>query len=252
MAQMEIAEATPRQRLLDDGVTIVRGFLGDAETAALQRLVGEVYQAMAACPQIPDPGMAENYKRWNGVWLRPLPQFLKGNALATRYSQAAAKIARRTRSLLGGDWRLYPPRSYFRKYTGAEELVPWHIDADAAGIGRAESINVWLPLNAVGANSPSLEIAAGSHRKMRALPLLTEGSRYRDDSFAASAGSAIIVPRLDPGDAAIFDQFTLHRTQPMAGVLDRTSCEFRFIKLSGWRRALSTISSQWPPALFSG
>lgn len=252
MAQMDIAEATPRQRLLDEGVTIVHGFLAGAETAALQRLVGEVYQAMAACPQIPDPGMAENFKIWNGVWLGPLPQFLQGNALATPYRQAAAKVAHRTRSLLGEDWRFYPPRSFFRRYTGAEELVPWHIDADAAGIGRAESINVWLPLNAVGTNSSSLEISVGSHRKMRELPLLTEGRRYRDDTFAAAAGSAIIIPRLDPGDAIIFVQFTLHRTQPMTGVLDRISCEFRFIKLSGWRRVLSTISSQWPPALFSG
>jgi ectoine hydroxylase-related dioxygenase (phytanoyl-CoA dioxygenase family) len=107
---------------------------------------------------------------------------------------------------------------------------------------------VWLPLDAVGAGLPSLEMVVGSHDKMRQLPLLMGERRYRDDAFAASAGTKI-VPQLDPGDAIIFDHFTLHRTQrQIGGIFERTSCEFRFIKLPGWRRILAMTSSQWPPS----
>ena len=85
-------------------------------------------------------------------------------------------------------------------------------------------------------------MVVGSHDKMRQLPLLTGERRYRDDAFAASAGIKI-VPKLDPGDAIIFDHFTLHRTQPqISEIFERTSCEFRFIKLSGWRKLLAMTS----------
>jgi len=246
------ATDSPHVQLTTDGVAVVRKFLNGDQTTALRRLVASVYDAMAACSEFSDPDMAENFKQWNGVWLRPLPDFLNGRGtLTAQYRASVANVARRTRMLFGGGWRYYPLRSYFRKYTGAEELVPWHIDADAARVDRPEAINVWLPLDAVGAGLPSLEMVVGSHDKMRQLPLLTGKRRYRDDDFAASAGIKI-VPQLDPGDAIIFDHFTLHRTQPKIGdIFERTSCEFRFIKLSGWRRLLAMTSSQWPPSFLA-
>jgi hypothetical protein len=246
------ATDSPRVQLTTNGVAIVRGFLSGEQTTALRSVVASVYDAMASCAEFSNPGMAENFKLWNGVWLQPLPDFLNGRAtLSAQYRASVATIARRTRMLFGGGWRYYPLRSYFRRYTGAEELVPWHIDADAARVDRPEAINVWLPLDAVGAGLPSLEMVVGSHDKMRQLPLLTGERRYRDDAFAASAGTKI-VPQLDPGDAIIFDHFTLHRTQPrIGGIFERTSCEFRFIKLPGWRGILAMTSSQWPPSFLA-
>ena len=212
MTKPYAATVSPHMQLTTDGVAIVREFLNSDQTTALKRLVASVYDAMATCSEFSDPDMAENFKLWNGVWLRPLPDFLNGRGtLSAQYRAAVANIVKRTRVLLGGDWRYYPLRSYFRKYTGAEELVPWHIDADAAMVDRPEAINVWLPLNAVGAGLPSLEMVVAFHQKMRQLPLLTGKRRYRDDAFAASAGIKI-APELNPGDAIIFDQFTLHRT----------------------------------------
>jgi hypothetical protein len=243
-----VAADSPHVQLTTDGVTVVREFLNGDQTTALKRLVASVYDAMATCSEFSNLELAENFRQWNGVWLRPLPVFLNGRGtLSAQYRASVADIARRTCVLFGGGWRFYPFRSYFRKYTGVEELIPWHIDADAALVDRPEAINVWLPLNVVGAGLPSLEVVVGSHSKMRQLPLLTGKRRYRDDAFAASAGIKIN-PQLNPGDAVIFDHFTLHRTQPhVSNVFERTSCEFRFIKLSGWRRILSMTSSQWPP-----
>jgi hypothetical protein len=246
------ATDSPHVQLATNGVAVVRQFLNGDQTTALRHVVASVYDAMAKCSEFSNPEMAENFKRWNGVWLRPLPVFLNGHGtLTAQYRASLADVVRRTRMLFGGGWRYYPLRSYFRKYTGVEELVPWHIDADAARVDRPEAINVWLPLDAVGAGLPSLEMVVGSHDKMRQLPLLTGERRYRDDAFAASAGTKI-VPQLDPGDAIIFDHFTLHRTQPqISGMFERTSCEFRFIKLSGWRGLLAKTSSQWPPSFFA-
>ena len=79
------------------------------------------------------------------------------------------------------------------------------------GIGRSQSINVWLPLDTVGSLLPSLDIIPAFHKKMRTLALMRDRV-YRDDTFAASFGSTV-TPILDPGDALVFDQFTLHRTQ---------------------------------------
>ena len=174
MTKPPAAAASPHVQLTTDGVAVVRGFLNGDQTTALRHLVASVYDAMATCSEFSNPEMAENFKRWNGVWLRPLPDFLNGHdTLTAQYRASVATVARRTRMLFGGGWRYYPLRSYFRKYTGAEELVPWHIDADAARVDRPDAINVWLPLDAVGAGLPSLEMVVGSHDKMRQLPLLT-------------------------------------------------------------------------------
>jgi hypothetical protein len=252
VTKADAATDSPHVQLTTNGVAIVREFLDGDQTSALRHLVASVYDAMATCSEFSNLDMAKSFKEWNGVWLQPLPGFLNGRGtLSAQYRASVANIARRTCALFGGGWRYYPSRSFFRKYTGVEELVPWHIDADAAMVDRSEAINVWLPLNAVGAGLPSLEMVIGSHHKMRQLPLLTGKRRYRDDAFAASAGIKT-VPKLDPGDAIIFDNFTLHRTQPQTSdIFERTSCEFRFIKLSGWRRLLAKTSSQWPPSFLA-
>jgi len=60
---------------------------------------------------------------------------------------------------------------------------------------------------------------------MRNVPLLAGKDKYRDDAFVDTIGVPS-TPQLDVGDALIFDQFVLHRTQN-AGSADavRTACE---------------------------
>jgi ectoine hydroxylase-related dioxygenase (phytanoyl-CoA dioxygenase family) len=124
--------------------------------------------------------------------------------------------------------------------------VEWHADADAATIFRvaASAINVWMPLDAVGTDLPSLEIVPRSHTAMRRVAMLTGKDRHRDDAFVRTLGPSSI-PQLQLGDALIFDQFTLHRTQNVgARQAVRKACEFRFVRrsaptlhgLSGWVR----------------
>ena len=91
-------------------------------------------------------------------------------------------------------------------------------------------INVWMPLESVGRDRPSLEIVPSSNERMRFMPLLPPGpTSARDAAFVATLGASF-VPSLDPGDTLVFDQYTVHRTQDIgvpAGTY-RTALEFRF------------------------
>ena len=225
-------------RLRRDGYVVLRQFLDPGEVSALRGLVLSVYELMPDC-RSPEH-LAAHFQSWDGVWLEELPAFLKARdtGLLARYDEIGGRIAGRAQAYFGGGWQPYWLRSFFRRSTGVK-LLPWHIDADAAQINRPQSFNVWLPLDAVGDGLPSLEIVPRSHRAMRRGPLLAAGPYDRDDIVAEFGGAA--TPRLSPGDALIFDQFTLHRTQrPKADGYSRLSCEFRFFRWP-WRVHLREV-----------
>jgi hypothetical protein len=225
-----LGKITTWWRLRRDGYIVLRQFLDPEEASALRGLVLSVYQLMPDC-RSPEH-LADHFRRWDGVWLEELPAFLKARdtALLARHEEIGDQIARRAQAYFGASWQPYWLRSFFRRSTGGPNLLPWHIDADAAQIGRPQSFNIWLPLDAVGDSLPSLEVVPRSHRAMRRAPLLPAAPYDRDDSIAATFGGAA-APRLSPGDALVFNQFMLHRTQrPKAGGYTRLSCEFRFFR----------------------
>jgi hypothetical protein len=237
----------PVDELAADGITIVRRFLSADDAAALRATVNDIYAFMNSGP-IAHRQLRFHFNQWYGVWLGPLPKFLRRARpdLAQRYERALGAIEAQVKAAFGPDWRFFPKRSYFRCHIGMKKTLPWHIDADAASIFRlaGDAINVWMPLYAVGTDLPSLELVPHSNAVMRKVPLLAGKDRYRDDAFASAIGPAL-TPRLELGDALVFDQFTLHRTQHL-GSDDtlRSSCEFRFVRgatptlhaLSGWLR----------------
>jgi len=238
----------PAEQLATDGVTVVRGFLAPDDAADLRRTVYEVYALLTSSQHVPNRRLATNFRVWDGVWLKALPTFLRRDRpdLADHYERARRLVEAQVKRTLGNEWRFFPKRSYFRRHLGMGKKVGWHIDADGATIFKvaASVINVWLPLEAVGGDLPSLEVVPRSHTIMRGVPMLTGAHRARDDAFVSAAGESSS-PQLQLGDALIFDQFLLHRTQN-AGSSDavRTSCEFRFVRrsvpslqtLSGWAR----------------
>jgi hypothetical protein len=238
----------PAEDLAADGATIVRGFLSPEDAANLHRTVTDIYAFMSSCGTIPHRLLAFHFNLWHGVWLRPLPAFLRKAQpeLAQRYAQSLDRVEAQVKGLFGSDWRFFPKRSYFRRHIGMVQKVPWHIDADAASIYRVagEAINVWMPLDVVGTDLPSLDYVPRSHAVMRTVPMLAGNDKYRDDAFVGTIGTPA-TPQLTPGDALIFDQFTLHRTQQTGTEKTvRTACEFRFVRhaaptlqgLSGWLR----------------
>jgi Phytanoyl-CoA dioxygenase (PhyH) len=238
----------PAEDLAANGAAVARGFLSPEDAANLRRTVEEIYAFLASCEHIPHRLLGFHFRLWHGVWLRPLPAFLRKARpdLAQRYEQSLGAVEAQVGRMLGPGWRFFPKRSYFRRHIGMALKVPWHIDADAASIYRVagSAINVWMPLDTVGTDLPSLDFVPRSHLVMRKVPLMTGKDKYRDDSFVDTIG-APVTPQLAVGDALIFDQFVLHRTQ-QAGSADtvRTACEFRFVRhaaptwhaLSGWLR----------------
>jgi hypothetical protein len=238
----------PVDNLAMDGATIVRGFLAPDDAANLRRTVDEIYAVMDSSERFPNRLLGNNFRVWDGVWLKALPAFLRQARpdLAERYEQSLHLVEMRVKRVLGPEWRYFPKRSYFRRHRGMGKRVGWHADADGATIFRiaASVINVWVPLDAVGTDLPSLEILPGSHAVLRGVPMLTGNNRSRDDAFVSALGPSSI-PQLELGDALIFDQFVLHRTQNV-GAEDalRMACEFRFVRLSaptlhglsGWLR----------------
>jgi hypothetical protein len=238
----------PANELAADGAAVVRGFLSPEEAVNLRRTVDEIYEFLGSCQNISHRLLGYHFRLWHGVWLRPLPRFLRKTRpdLAQRYEQSLRLIEAQVERTLGPGWRFFPKRSYFRRHIGMALKVPWHIDADAASIYRVagSAINVWMPLDTVGTDLPSLDFVPRSHTVMRKVPLMTGKDKYRDDSFVDTIGTPQ-TPQLAVGDALIFDQFVLHRTQ-QAGSAEavRTACEFRFVRhaaptwhgLSGWLR----------------
>jgi hypothetical protein len=211
-----------------DGVQIVRNFFPQA--GELRRAVLSVYDNLSR-GDIADHDLIKNYTEWNGVVVAALPAHLKRTdaALAETMERLFEAISDSTKSRFGSIWHMLQDRSYFCR---RKSDVPWHIDADAAALHMAEAgcFNVWLPLEPeVGRRIPSLDVVPRSHIVMRKMPLLKGHPHpYRDDPFVAEIGSPIS-PVLRLGDALIFDQYTLHRTQSLRACSgERLSCEFRF------------------------
>lgn len=210
-----------------DGAVVIFDFLDDGDARSLEGVVERVYALLASCADIGDAELEQNYRSWNGVWVQALPRFLDGrdSRLSAELECIVDRIAGRVRELFGQDWRPYPECSFFRRLSGSKLFLPWHLDADKAGVGKAEAFNVWMPIEGVAGELPSLEIMRGSHLALRATP-----PRQRGEEVAAQFGEAW-VPRLGLGDALVFDQYTFHRTQPVArDDIVRTSCEFRFYR----------------------
>jgi hypothetical protein len=238
----------PTEDLESDGAAVIRGFLPPAEATELRRTVGEIYALMGSTERFPDKRLGVNFKVWDGVWLKALPAFLRRVRpdLAESYAQSLRAIEAQVQRRLGHEWRYFPKRSYFRRHLGMGKKVAWHIDADGATIFRvaSSSINIWMPLDPVGTDLPSLEIVPRSHAAMRRIAMLAGNNRSRDDAFVSTIGASS-TPQLDVGDVLIFDQFLLHRTQNVGSEnAVRTACEFRFVRrspptlhaLSGWAR----------------
>jgi ectoine hydroxylase-related dioxygenase (phytanoyl-CoA dioxygenase family) len=226
LASVFLPSKKPSAALARDGAAVVRGFFDHAEASALKATVEELFSTFAACTDFAQVEMAHHFRTRQAIWLGELPAFLKANnsALLPKYEALIDRVIQRTRALLGKGWQPYPSRSFIRRMN-PELRLPWHLDADAASLDHSHCCNVWLPLDSVGTSRPSLEMILGSHRKLRA------SVKQKDaPALVASLGKPWS-PRLEFGDALIFDQFTYHRSQIVEGGDGaRTSCEFRFYR----------------------
>jgi hypothetical protein len=209
---------TCHDSLARDGYLIARNFLDAEEMATLQSIASRAFAAADA--GIGSPIVAQSVHGWGGFVLPSLAE------IGCDFD-IAALIVERAKPLIG-PCRLLPERSLFRRVRLGKTVI-WHIDVDTGPKTYDQCMNVWVPLASVGKSQPSLELIQGSHRVMRLEPPAETANRepeWVDEKFAHSFRE---IPQLEPGDALIFDHYTMHRTQIMndySGV-ERVSGEFR-------------------------
>jgi len=227
-----------RHAMEANGVAKISGLLPAQTLANLQTVVDRSYAAIdrrIARGEPIDAELAGDFRLWNGINNKLVGPLLAAYEpeLAPQWSTLLPAIEASFTTLLGPSWRLCPEVSWFRRHNDEAKFVAWHIDADAAAAGGygITSINMWLPLTSVGDAAPSLEFLPGSHRVMRDIPALEGSARYRSEDWVRTTiPGRTWTPAAAPGDAILFDQFTLHRTQ-IADFADasRLSCELRFV-----------------------
>jgi Phytanoyl-CoA dioxygenase (PhyH) len=225
-----------------NGTAKVAAFLSADELGELRAAVDATYELLRQHVDDDPPTLteylADHYKRWDGIWVKELRGYLE-QAMPDLLAQFDSVIAAAEwwfRSLFDENWRLEPNFTFVRRHRSTKHYLPWHIDADAAGIINSTDycINTWLPLDPVGEALPSLELIPGSNKTMRTVPSREGKEKARpDDWVKANVPGESWVPHAVPGDAILFDHWTLHRTQRIEqDNAVRTSCEFRFVRTS--------------------
>jgi len=128
----------------------------------------------------------------------------------------------------------------------AEDLnyVPWHLDANFFGFG-APFLTAWVPFHEVGRRSPGLELClptsdiddATIAERWRQVAPDQLGNIALDTNdiplLFGDVSARTEAPVLMPGDALLFDQHVLHRTQVLpAADRNRLAIEFRITSKS--------------------
>ncbi len=238
MAAVSVQAASARGELGFYGLAVVP-LLDSDEAANFEATASSALDVVTGQPKCSNSNQQNLLRFWNDIRLQQASNLLAGrnSSLHKRYSAFLDLISERTRTLVGNAWHLCPDRSYFLRIVGKAKGAAWRADADTA-VEQQHSINIWLPLDAGGADVPSLDLVPGSHQAMRAMPRLSPDNGQRD-AFVRSIGG-YFTPQLFAGDAVAIDKFTLYRTRNSSSALDlRAACEFQF-RYVPWHR-VSTL-----------
>ncbi|MFC5860866.1 phytanoyl-CoA dioxygenase family protein [Acidicapsa dinghuensis] len=243
------------ERLREDGVVLLRGVLPSS-------LVERFWHAAVSCfTAVEDrPTVAKHHRlnRFSNSLLiealadaslvdSPLP---KEELIAPVTSPEPAALFSKA---LGGDWDCRLEHSWLRKKfapgdspDGRNVSQGWHQDGglgvhfpEPAGsydergywISTApmtELVTCWIPLDACGVDAPGLEFVRGPQPGLLHFTELADGDlRQRFDMARFWA------PEMEPGDAVVFQNSVLHRTQMAVGMTqDRVSVEYRVFPMA--------------------
>jgi hypothetical protein len=112
-------------------------------------------------------------------------------------------------------------KSTLRCVSPVPSLTGWHQDGSFLDEG-VRTVNVWVALSACGGQRPASGLEIVARRLHDILP--ADSSVYRSylspEVVAEAAEGAFVRPEFDAGDALMFDERLLHRTDLPAGLTD--------------------------------
>jgi hypothetical protein len=218
----EVDAGVLRAAILRDGCLLVRGLLDRLAAVEFAREIDRAYAARRG--ELHAGGYYEEFEpheRFGSVLWRTW--IGEGGGLLAADSQ---RLCARMLELFGdaGVPELVerylgePPVISVHKTTlrRAEPSVggAWH--QDGFFMGPVRSLNLWVALSRCGDEAPGLDVLP--RRLDRYLATGTEGAELnwtisgREVEQVAAAGTGIIRPVFEPGDALFFDELFLHRT----------------------------------------
>lgn len=230
LPEIQAVELTPgliRAGILRDGCLLVRGLV-DRDRAL--DFAGEIDRAYAQRERVdagrsgkagyyeefqPDPGSGEPVVRG---WIKQGGGLLAADSPTLHFEMAQMFRAARLPELVGG-YLGEPALISVHKTTlrKAEPSVPgsWH--QDGFFMGPVRSLNMWLSLSRCGDVAPGLDVVP--RRLDHYLATATEEavldytiSQLKVEEAAAAAGTRVVRPIFEPGDAIFFDELFLHQT----------------------------------------
>ncbi len=211
--------------LAQDGVVILRGALPSQEVMRVAPLCDAAFTGLTRAS---DPSAYANAAAWGGMSLDEMLGCMAE-------PEALNAIVDRLTTLLPHNAVLIRAFSVIRRRVKHRTSMPWHVDAEAANTIRQDPcVNFWVPFAPVGnGRSPTLEFVLGSASTMRSLPARRpSGETFRYDQWVQMhlGHCRRIMPTLEPGDVALFDHYTMHRTERVSGrfPVPRISAEIRF------------------------
>jgi hypothetical protein len=230
LPEVAAAELTPgliRAGILRDGCLLVRGLV-DRERAL--RLADEIDRAFAQRERVengksakpgyyeefqPEPGSGEPVVRG---WIKQGGGLLAADAPRLHFEMSQmfrdARLPDVISGYLGEPALISVHKTTLRR---ADPSVPgaWH--QDGFFMGPVRSLNMWLSLSRCGDVAPGLDLLP--RRLDHYLATATEEaqldytiSQLKVDEAASAAGTRVVRPIFEPGDALFFDELFLHQT----------------------------------------
>jgi ectoine hydroxylase-related dioxygenase (phytanoyl-CoA dioxygenase family) len=204
--------------LLFHGAMVVREFMTPAEVAVLRAHLDEQVEGAAAraAQGPPDPAEVEEWRRLGFPHLSARAQ---ADLLPIYHRDGFAQILRQ---YLGGPAVMGTGRMALVRDERGPGL-PWHQDA-AYFLGECAAVNSWCALTPVGEDAPGVQVVPRRFRevvgfpsdalsKLDEAPDLAYSHGFPEDLIGdILAETPPVVPVLQPGDAMLFDEMTLHQT----------------------------------------
>jgi ectoine hydroxylase-related dioxygenase (phytanoyl-CoA dioxygenase family) len=144
-------------------------------------------------------------------------------------------IVDRMRSLYGNDlilWASY----FFTKEPGGSE-IPWHQDLNYWPLEPVVNISAWMAIDPVTVENSCVRIIPGSHKKVAPHVKSPNGMAFSEmvDMNYVDTSKAINM-ELKPGEFFLFNEKTLHQSEPNRSKLRRMGLSMRvtlpFVKIT--------------------